>query len=254
MKLLNGDCRKLVLEIAKASSSGQVDAIITDPPYEIGIGGHAWDSSGVAHDPATWESFRELLKPGGYLLAFGATRNHHRMTCAIEDAGYEIQDEIPWLYAQGYPKGKGLLKPANEPIVVARNGGPPGLDTDTRTDWRWPSNVAVDEHVAEFLADRADAPPFAFIAKPSPGERRLGAIDGYHPTIKPLKLMRWLVRLTTVPGETVLDPFMGSGTTIAAAIIEARDAIGVELEPDSLRHAEIRIADLTAPWTRGARA
>jgi DNA modification methylase len=131
VNLLQGDCRKLVLEAAR---DGEVDAIVTDPPYELGIADQAWDKTGVAHDPETWEAFSTLLKPGGYVLAFGATRNHHRLAAALEQAGYTIQDEIPWLYAQGYPKREGLLKPANEPIVVARNGGSPSLNTSTRRE------------------------------------------------------------------------------------------------------------------------
>lgn len=244
MKLLQGDCRQLVLE---ASHDGDVDAIITDPPYEIGIANQGWDKTGVAHDPETWESFRTLLKPGGYVLAFGSTRNHHHLAMALEEAGYTIQDEIPWLYAQGYPKREGLLKPANEPIVVARNGGSPSADSSLAVSGRWPANLAVDESVAAYLADQG-APPFAFVAKPSPGERRLGAAGAYHETVKPLKLMRWLVKLFTREGDRVLDPFMGSGTTIAAALIEKRDAVGIERDPDHFQNATIRIADLVAPY------
>jgi len=244
VNLLNGDCRKLVLE---ASRDGDVDAIVCDPPYEIGLDGQTWDKTGVAHDPETWAAFRELLKPGGYVFAFGATRNYHHLAYALEEAGYWIQDEIPWLYAQGYPKHEGLLKPAQEPIVVARNTGSPSLASGEGPAGRWTPNLAVDEHVHAWLHDQG-APPFAFVAKPSPGERRLGEAGAYHETVKPLKLMRWLVRLCTKPGERILDPFMGTGTTIAAALIERRDAVGIEEIPVHYANARVRIADLVAPY------
>jgi DNA modification methylase len=65
-----------------------------------------------------------VTKPGGYLLAFGGTRTHHRLVCALEDAGWIIRDELTWIYASGFPKGKANLKPAHEPIVLARKPGP----------------------------------------------------------------------------------------------------------------------------------
>jgi DNA modification methylase len=69
------------------------------------------------------QAFR-VTKPGGYLLAFGGTRTHHRLVCGLEDAGWIIRDELDWIYASGFPKGKANLKPAHEPIVLARKPGP----------------------------------------------------------------------------------------------------------------------------------
>jgi site-specific DNA-methyltransferase (adenine-specific) len=83
----------------------------------------AWDKRGVAFDPETWRRIAIPLKPGGYLIAFGGTRTYHRMACAIEDAGFVIQDTIAWVYGSGLPKGKTLLKPAFEPIVLAYKPG-----------------------------------------------------------------------------------------------------------------------------------
>jgi site-specific DNA-methyltransferase (adenine-specific) len=104
-----------------------VDAIVCDPPYEIGFMGKDWDKSGVAFDVRTWREALRLAKPGAYLLAFGGTRKVHRMACAIEDAGWEIRDRILWLYGSGFPKSHNLpdgrgtaLKPAHEPIIMAR--------------------------------------------------------------------------------------------------------------------------------------
>ena len=107
-----------------------VDSIVTDPPYELGFMGKSWDSSGIAYNVELWRQCLRVLKPGGHLLAFSGSRTYHRMTCAIEDAGFEVRDQIMWIYGSGFPKSHNLtsdwqgwgtaLKPAHEPICVAR--------------------------------------------------------------------------------------------------------------------------------------
>jgi site-specific DNA-methyltransferase (adenine-specific) len=95
--------------------------------------GRAWDRSGVAFQPETWAEALRVAKPGAYLLAFGGTRTYHRLTCAIEDAGWILEDSIGvmgWVHAQGFPKGKNKLKPAWEPIVLARKRGAGVLNVD----------------------------------------------------------------------------------------------------------------------------
>ncbi|MEE3344352.1 MAG: DNA methyltransferase [Bacilli bacterium] len=82
-----------------------ISSIITDPPYELGFMNKGWDSSGIAFQKETWEKCFEVLKPGGYLLAFGGSRTYHRIACAIEDAGFEIRDTIMWMYGSGMAKG-----------------------------------------------------------------------------------------------------------------------------------------------------
>lgn len=122
VQILPGDCRKVLLTLADDT----FDSCVTDPPYELGFMGKKWDNSGVAFDPNTWAQVLRVLKPGAFLLAFGGSRTYHRMACAIEDAGFEIRDQIMWLYGSGFPKshngewGGTALKPAHEPIVVAR--------------------------------------------------------------------------------------------------------------------------------------
>lgn len=93
-----------------------VDAIVCDPPYEIGFMSKRWDSRGVAFDPATWTAALRVLKPGGHLVAFGGARTHHRLWCAVEDAGFEIRDTIlccgllAWTFGSGFPKGLDVSK------------------------------------------------------------------------------------------------------------------------------------------------
>ncbi len=99
------------------------DAIVTDPPYALNFMGKKWDVVGVAFDPKTWQSALNLLVPGGYMVCFGGTRTFHRLACAVEDGGFEIRDTLMWLHGQGFPKGKGQMKPAWEPILLCRAPG-----------------------------------------------------------------------------------------------------------------------------------
>ena len=87
-----------------------VDSIVTDPPYELGFMGRSWDSTGIAFQKETWELCFKVLKPGGHLLAFSGSRTYHRMAVAIEDAGFEIRDQIMWLYGSGFPKSMNVGK------------------------------------------------------------------------------------------------------------------------------------------------
>ena len=121
-----GDC----IEVMRGMPDASVDSIVTDPPYELNFMGKSWDNSGIANSVAMWTEALRVLKPGGHLLAFSGSRTYHRMTCAIEDAGFEVRDQIMWVYGSGFPKSRNLdeewqgwgtaLKPAHEPICVAR--------------------------------------------------------------------------------------------------------------------------------------
>ena len=405
--IYHGDNRQVLPTLAENS----VDAIVTDPPYELGFMGKSWDASGVAFDPATWREALRVLKPGGHLIAFSGSRTYHRMAVAIEDAGFEIRDQIMWIYGSGFPKShnisKGIdkaagvereilgiarlqpdirgnnyaqgqreyggdtvpqyitkpatdeakqwqgwgtaLKPAHEPMVLARkplvgtvaanvltygtgglniDGGrvgsevmvnPPGstnprnsMNNGWREDaeptistGRWPANVihdGSDEVVALFpnskggaypavrgksdigafalggnhkdkpnqariMGDDGSAARFFYCAKASKRDRNEG-LDGFdnqeihrygaglgegkhpeapaieknhHPTVKPTDLMRYLCRLITPPNGTVLDPFMGSGSTGKAAMYEGFKFIGVEMTDEYLPIAKARI-------------
>ena len=95
-------------DVLSSMPDNSVDAIITDPPYEISFMGKGWDATGVAYTKETWQHCFRVLKPGGYLLSFGATRTFHRIAVAIEDAGFEIRDTIMWLYGSGFPKSMNI--------------------------------------------------------------------------------------------------------------------------------------------------
>lgn len=105
-KLYHGNMLEMLDDIEENS----IDSIVTDPPYELNFMGKGWDNAGVSFQPDTWKKCFEVLKPGGYLLAFGGSRTFHRIACAIEDAGFEIRDTIMWLYGSGFPKSMSLGK------------------------------------------------------------------------------------------------------------------------------------------------
>jgi DNA modification methylase len=106
IELLLGDCRERLKELPDCS----VDSIVTDPPYELGFMGKSWDASGVAYDVELWRECLRVLKHGGHLLSFGGSRTYHRMACAIEDAGFQIRDQIMWVYGSGFPKSLNVSK------------------------------------------------------------------------------------------------------------------------------------------------
>ena len=449
--LLKGDC----LEQLKKLPDNSVDSIVTDPPYGLEFLDKSWDSFKGAGkveraDEGMDEShpFRDgaprieygfggeasanfqkwfteiateclrVLKPGGHILAFGASRTYHRLACAVEDAGFEIRDSIHWTYGTGFPKsmdiskqldkkagvertevigskqvvkatdsredrpnvsGYGIkpnqkgemvsidvlapatpeakewsgwgtaLKPSHEPIVVGRKPlegtvatnvlkyGTGGLNIDgtrvptngetielggrstigptgegwgsawqgdddavaNRNEWaqlaiekandlgRWAANTILTHDpncgkrcepscpigeidsthkdkqggVSRFFNildyGEADYPAFLYVAKPTKKEKNSG-LDGLpegkadqrddkgagiwasknavqsniHPTVKPVALMRHLIRLVTPPNGVVLDPFLGSGTTAVAAILEGKQWVGCEITED----------------------
>jgi len=366
-----GDC----LEVMATFEPESVDAIVTDPPYNLvsigkrfgkegsapvkddafggrytrlarGFMGKEWDGAGIAFRRETWEAAYRVAKPSAYLLAFGGTRTVHRMTVALEDAGWIIRDMLVWAYASGFPKSKAGLKPAWEPIVMARKPGPLRMlaidecriafqgDSDRLTatvggkvtsgrragaepgaverqefaqvlseQGRWPANVILTDPIFDggwdgvvgggsqdspapyirsvtadggpigwnaeavgsevpgygdsgtysrfFLipkADRTDREPILG----GPTTVRLGqgiggadnrgvARANVHPTVKPVDLMRHLVRLVTPAGGTVLDPFGGSGTTALACELEGFPWILIEKEPEYVAIAEARL-------------
>jgi DNA modification methylase len=155
-----------VIDILKGVDDNCFDGCLCDPPYGLKFMGKKWDYRipGIEY----WAEILRVLKPGAIILSFGGTRTYHRLTCAIEDAGFEIFDSIlasVWMYGQGFPKSKNSLKPAWEPIICARKP-PNGNHTKNLTNYgcgqlnisggctdagRWPSNLILNEQTAESL-------------------------------------------------------------------------------------------------------
>lgn len=448
-QLIHADSRDAIAAMADSS----IDSVVCDPPYEIAFMGKGWDNTGIANDVALWSEVLRVLKPGGHLIAFSATRTIHRMTSAIEDAGFQIRDQIAWMNWQGFPKSldvskamdrqrddrdqilqvttwiasardaagmtnaqidqafgfagmaghwtsqasqpsvptieqipplleilgleleqvppgvrdliwtlngrKGqpganwgrrevvgryagdcgglggarlggscgeitppaseaaakwegwgtALKPAYEPAILARkqpegtiadnvqawgtgainigacrygyrdpawpgphaptasvltNNGSPfvlGSTASTRQvvpndDGRWPANLYVcpkphrseREAGCEGLEGRTGAEAVdrvegsAGMDSPRAGAgRTAGTVRNHHPTVKPIGVLRWLVRLVTPPGGVVLDPFNGSGSTGCACALEGFDYIGIDMEAEYIEISEARI-------------
>jgi DNA modification methylase len=120
IQLLLGDCRERLKELPDCI----VDSIVTDPPYELGFMGKSWDASGVAYDVTVWQECLRVLKHGGHLLSFGGSRTYHRMACAIEDAGFQIRDQIMWVYGSGFPKSLNISKAIDKAAGAERERVP----------------------------------------------------------------------------------------------------------------------------------
>lgn len=409
-----GDC----LGVLAAMDADSVDAVVTDPPYGLEFMGREWDApwKGDKRQPGdatygagpgpferakvrhgygeSWgQAFQawceqwaaeclRVLKPGGHLLAFGGSRTYHRLAAGVEDAGFEVRDQLQWLYGSGFPKsldvskaidkaagaerevvgqyrvssdatkrfgaevgGEGAstdvdvtapatpdaqrrdgwgtaLKPAHEPVVMARKplagtvagnvltwgtgavnidgcrigagghlawsqprnmgyhgGTDNGGEATEAESGRWPANVVLDEDAAAMLdqqsgeraaggavsgrepsrpfrtcygemdgrpewepyTDTGGASRFFYVAKASRTERDA---SNHHPTVKPVALMRWLIRLVTPPDGVVVDPFAGSGTTGVAAAIESKRCVLIERESE---YADIVVRRLSKP-------
>jgi len=114
--LIHGDSLEMLPELDENS----IDAVICDPPYELGFMGKKWDGTGIANSVELWTKVLRVTKPGGFLLAFGGTRTFHRMVCAIEDAGWEIRDSISWVYGSGFPKSTDISKQIDKQAGVKR--------------------------------------------------------------------------------------------------------------------------------------
>ncbi len=160
MKLINANSK----EYLKTLDSNSIDSIITDPPYELGFMNQKWDKAGITYDVDFWKECLRVLKYGGFLLSFSHSRTYHRIAVAIEDSGFEIRDQIIWLYGSGFPKSK-TLKPANEPIVVARKPfkgtlkanmkkwgvGALNIEESKLPNGRHPANVITDGTIDDFF-------------------------------------------------------------------------------------------------------
>ena len=345
-QILQGDNR----DTLKTLADNSIDAIVTDPPYGIDFLGKSWDANTGALE--TYQECLRVLKPGGHILAFSAARTYHHLAVTLEQAGFEIRDQIMWIYSSGFPKsqdiGKSIersenkrkdnalgikrskiesgpktncpkcnktlngsnqnncaeeqcdlrdalkpadnewsgwgtaLKPAHEPIALARKPmkgsiakncqqwGVGAINIDaTRVkrqgeEDRFPSNVIgeiAEEYQKYFYCPKVsrkerhtgfELPPAMFGdmkgCYDENGERyavgldaRTGNVGNNHPTVKPIELMKYLIKLITPPGGIVLDPFNGSGSTGCAAVELGYEYIGCELDPAYVEITKKRI-------------
>ncbi len=368
-------------QILKTLADNSIDAIVTDPPYGIDFLGKSWDADTGALE--TYEECLRVLKPGGHILAFSAARTYHHLAITLEQAGFEIRDQIMWIYSSGFPKSQDIgrsiqrglgveeyeqydsnpprvggqgeieawtenntkgkivvtdteaqawqgwgtqLKPAHEPICLARKpikqsiakncqewgvgalnidaarvpyeGDKPkpatyknGISYREHTEelyeksvehatervqeyneaGRFPSNVLGEinkEYQKYFYCPKVSRAErhigFDFNTMPTIGNNNgnpMGQLAGdknsalrdvekntsdkgnNHPTVKPIELMKYLIKLITPPGGTVLDPFNGSGSTGVAAVELGFDYIGCELDP---KYVEISLRRIEA--------
>jgi site-specific DNA-methyltransferase (adenine-specific) len=134
-------------------------------------------------------------------------------------------------------------------VAVRRNGvrggeiGPPGAKAIGTSDMGYGGQGGASRFFTAIDWEPEIDVPFRYVPKPSKRERTCeGTVSGSHPTVKPLALMRWLVKLVTPPGGTVLEPFAGSGTTLMACVMEGYDAIGIELTDEYLPIIRGRVA------------
>jgi hypothetical protein len=178
-KIINADS----IVHLKTLDDNVFDSCVTDPPYHLtsivkrftkgpaakhgkdgsfqrlskGFMGKEWDGGDIAFTKEFWQEVYRTMKPGAVLLAFSATRNYHRMAVAIEDAGFEIFDMINWIYGSGFPKRRNLLKPAHEPIVMARKGINPPLNSAFKVARDNRHEFMTVEHLLLAMLDNKDA-------------------------------------------------------------------------------------------------
>jgi DNA modification methylase len=369
------------IEVLKGFPDDYFDSIVTDPPYGIDFLGKSWDANTGALE--TYQQCLRVLKPGGHIIAFSAARTYHHLAVTIEQAGFEIRDQIMWIYGSGFPKSQDIgrqiqkklgvketktikqknttsqdslyshgsrtdepmreevqitddaalewlgwgtaLKPAHEPCVLARKPisekniadncikwGVGALNIDaTRVGYASdevintePRKAGIgakkyakgDDFVGDTSTEELDANQFYASASPigrfpanilgeisepyqkyfycpkvSRKERHIGhedpgplfgdveagqssdlsdrrrevvnaKIGNHHPTVKPIELMKYLIKLVTKPGGRVLDPFNGSGSTGCAAVELDYEYVGIDLDPHYVAISERRIA------------
>ena len=155
-----------------------VDSIVTDPPYELGFMGKSWDASGIAFNVEVWREALRVIKQGGHLIAFSGSRTYHRMAVAIEDAGFEIRDQIMWVYGSGFPKShnisKGIDKAAGAEREVVGNRPLTGNGKTLKSGFHQPDGTGAGETIKEDV--------YEFTAPATPAAKQW---DGWGTALKP---------------------------------------------------------------------
>ena len=142
MKIINWDS----LEVLKRATPNSIDAVVTDPPYWLSFMGKKWDYEVPSVE--LWKEVLRVLKPGGHLLSFAGSRTYHRMAVNIEDAGFEIRDQIMWVYGSGFPKSHNIGKAVdklqgNDREVIGK--GKPMSSLGVMHDDDWKSDESYNE-------------------------------------------------------------------------------------------------------------
>lgn len=193
------------------------------------------ESQALANWHRAWlaEALR-VVKPGGYAAIFTAGRFLGPLLWAAEHAGWDVLDVGAWLYS-GQSPGYSPLRGMWTPWVLAQRLGPGPKRLRERYDdgsGGWAPNAV------------STAPNIAVVPRLSThSTERVAGPNGRHPTQKPLELMRYVVSVVSEPGDLVLDPFAGSGTTLVAATVEGRRAVGVEVNEDYAAIARRRTSE-----------
>jgi modification methylase len=243
--VMRGDC----LEVMQGLPAASIDLVFADPPYNLQLKGelHRPDNSRVDAVDEDWDRFasfaaydafsrawlaeaRRLLKPDGALWVIGSYHNVFRLGSALQDAGFWILNDVIWRKSNPMPNFRGKrLTNAHETLIWA-----------ARSDQsRYTFNYEAMKALNEGVQMRSD-----WVIPLCTGAERLKneAGDKAHPTQKPEALLHRVLVASTRPGDVVLDPFFGTGTTGAVAKRLGRRYIGIEREPAYIAAAEARIA------------
>ncbi len=244
-RILAGDC----IEAMNALPPASVDLVFADPPYNLQLKGelHRPDNSRVDAVDDHWDRFasfadydaftrawlaaaRRLLKPDGAIWVIGSYHNIFRLGAELQNQGFWILNDVVWRKANPMPNFKGRrLTNAHETLIWAGRG------EGARYTFNYEALKALNDGVQM----RSD-----WVIPICTGHERLKDETGAkaHPTQKPEALLHRILLATTNPGDLVLDPFFGTGTTGAVARMLGRDFIGIEREEAYRRAAEARIA------------
>ena len=243
--ILNADC----VEAMKALPDESVDLVFADPPYNLQLGGdlHRPDNSKVDAVDNDWDQIgdfdaydlfscawldeaRRVLKPNGALWTIGSYHNIFRVGAFLQDMGFWILNDVIWRKSNPMPNFKGTrFTNAHETLIWAAK------TKDARVTFNYAAMKALNDGVQM----RSD-----WTLPICAGGERLKNRDGKkaHPTQKPESLLHRVLLATTNPGDVVLDPFFGTGTTGAVAKKLGRHFIGVEADPAYVDVATKRIA------------
>ena len=244
-QILDGDC----IQVMNSLPAGSVDLIFADPPYNLQLKGdlHRPDNSLVDAVDDHWDQFssfaaydqftkawlaaaKRLLKPNGAIWVIGSYHNIFRVGAALQDQGFWLLNDVVWRKSNPMPNFRGKrLTNAHETLIWA------GRDETSKYTFNYEALKALNDGVQM----RSD-----WVLPICTGHERLKDSSGAkaHPTQKPESLLHRVMIATTNPGDVVLDPFFGTGTTGAVAKMLGRDFIGIEREESYRKVAADRLA------------